>query len=241
MDRIAKLVPPGPGVTLAQAIQDEPDLKKMEQGRAARASSSTIARSLEGLARHASTHASGVVISDRPLVEYLPLFKGTNDEVMTQFTMDQIEKLGLIKFDFLGLKTLTVIKQALHLIESTEGRKVEIDRIPLDDEATYRLCSEGKTTGVFQLESSGMKDLLRRLRPEVFEDLVALVALYRPGPLGSNMVDDFITGKHGKIQDQVPPAPARAHPEGDLRRHPLPGTGHEDRPDPGQLHPRRGR
>jgi DNA polymerase-3 subunit alpha len=204
VDRIAKLVPLGPQVSLEQAIQDEPDLKKMTQGEGSEGKLLAIARSLEGLARHASTHASGVVISDRPLVEYLPLFKGTNNEIMTQFTMDQIEKLGLIKFDFLGLKTLTVIKQALQLIESTEGRKIDIGRIPLDDEATFRLCGEGRTTGVFQLESSGMKDLLRRLRPEVFEDMVALVALYRPGPLGSNMVDDFITGKHGKTRIKYP-------------------------------------
>lgn len=156
-----------------------------------------IARSLEGLSRHASTHASGVVISDRPLVEYLPLFKGSNDEVMTQFTMDQIEKLGLIKFDFLGLKTLTVIKHTLRLIKETTGDSIDIDQIPLDDGPAYRLCSEGRTTGVFQLESAGMKELLRRLKPGVFEDLVALVALYRPGPLGSNMVDEFIQGKHG--------------------------------------------
>jgi DNA polymerase-3 subunit alpha len=141
-----------------------------------------------------------VVISDRPLVDYLPLFKGTNNEVMTQFTMDQIEKLGLIKFDFLGLKTLTVIKQALNLIEKTVGLKLDIEKIPLHDEATYRLCGEGKTTGVFQLESSGMKEVLRRLKPEVFEDMIALVALYRPGPLGSNMVEEFIAGKHGKTK-----------------------------------------
>jgi DNA polymerase-3 subunit alpha len=204
VDRIAKLVSPGPGVTLEAAIQGEPELRKMEQGEAGGNKLLKIARSLEGLSRHASTHASGVVISDRPLVEYLPLFKGTNDEVMTQFTMDQIEKLGLIKFDFLGLKTLTVIKQTLGLIEKTAGQRIDIDGIPLDDEATYRLCGEGRTTGVFQLESSGMKDLLRRLRPEVFEDLVALVALYRPGPLGSNMVDDFITGKHGKTRIKYP-------------------------------------
>jgi DNA polymerase-3 subunit alpha len=204
VDRIAKLVPLGPHVSLEQAIQNEPDLRKMEQGQGAEAKILAIARSLEGLARHASTHASGVVISDRPLVEYLPLFKGPNNEIVTQFTMDQIEKLGLIKFDFLGLKTLTVIKQALRLIESTEGRQIDISGIPLDDEATYRLCSEGKTTGVFQLESSGMKDLLRRLRPEIFEDLVALVALYRPGPLGSNMVDEFIAGKHGKTRIKYP-------------------------------------
>jgi DNA polymerase-3 subunit alpha len=198
VDRIAKLVPAGPKVSLLKAMEEEPELRKLEQGEAPYKKLLTIARSLEGLSRHASTHASGVVISDRPLVDYLPLFKGTNEEVMTQFTMEQIERLGLIKFDFLGLKTLTVIKHALGLIQKTAGRRIDIDKIPLDDPATYQLCSEGKTTGVFQLESSGMKDLLRRLKPEVFEDLIALVALYRPGPLGSNMVEEFIAGKHGK-------------------------------------------
>ncbi len=200
VDRIAKLVPAGPNVTLEKAIQEEPELKRLQEGEEHQKKLLKIAQSLEGLSRHASTHASGVVISDRPLVEYLPLFKGTNDEVMTQFTMEEIEKLGLIKFDFLGLKTLTVIKHALELIEKTLGQHVDIDKIPLDDQATYQLCGEGKTTGVFQLESSGMKDLLRRLKPEVFEDLIALVALYRPGPLGSNMVEEFIAGKHGKTK-----------------------------------------
>ena len=198
VDRVAKLVPAGPKVSLARAMEEEPELRKLEQGETPYKRLLTIAQSLEGLSRHASTHASGVVISDRPLVDYLPLFKGTNEEVMTQFTMEQIERLGLIKFDFLGLKTLTVIKHALGLIEKTAGRRIDIDKIPLDDAATYQLCSEGRTTGVFQLESSGMKDLLRRLKPEVFEDLIALVALYRPGPLGSNMVEEFIAGKHGK-------------------------------------------
>jgi DNA polymerase-3 subunit alpha len=200
VDKIAKLVPEGPNVRLDQAIADEPELRRMEEGDENERKLLKIARSLEGLSRHASTHASGVVISDKPLVEYLPLFKGTNSEVMTQFTMDQIEKLGLIKFDFLGLKTLTVIKQALKLIEESSGQKIDMEKIPLSDEATYQLCQEGKTTGVFQLESSGMKDLLRRLKPEIFDDLVALVALYRPGPLGSNMVDEFIKGKHGKVK-----------------------------------------
>jgi DNA polymerase-3 subunit alpha len=200
VDRIAKLIPAGPNVSLEKAMEEEPDLRKLEEGEPRHRKLLKIARSLEGLSRHASTHASGVVISDRPLVEYLPLFKGSNDEVMTQFTMDQIEKLGLIKFDFLGLKTLTVIKHTLRLIEASTGENVDMDRIPLDDEATYRLCSEGKTTGVFQLESAGMKELLRRLRPEVFEDMIALVALYRPGPLGSNMVEEFIAGKHGKTR-----------------------------------------
>lgn len=200
VDRIAKMVPAGPNVSLKKAMEEEPELRKLEQGDTLHRKLLRIARSLEGLSRHASTHASGVVISDRPLVEYLPLFKGSNDEVMTQFTMDQIEKLGLIKFDFLGLKTLTVIKHTLRLVEEQTGRKIDIDKIPLDDQATYGLCCEGKTTGVFQLESAGMKDLLRRLRPEVFEDMIALVALYRPGPLGSNMVEEFIAGKHGKAK-----------------------------------------
>lgn len=198
VDKIAKLVPAGPNVSLEKAMAEEPEFKKLEQGEEHQRKLLKIARSLEGLSRHASTHASGVVISDLPLVEYLPLFKGSNDEIMTQFTMDQIEKLGLIKFDFLGLKTLTVIKQALQLIEKNRGIRIDIDKLPLDDAETYRLCSEGRTTGVFQLESSGMKELLRRLKPGVFEDMVALVALYRPGPLGSNMVEDFIDGKHGK-------------------------------------------
>jgi len=186
VDKIAKLVPAGPNVNLEKAMAEEPEFKKLEQGEGYQRKLLKIARSLEGLSRHASTHASGVVISDRPLVEYLPLFKGSNDEIMTQFTMDQIEKLGLIKFDFLGLKTLTVIKQALQLIEKNRGMRLDVDKLPLDDSETYRLCSEGRTTGVFQLESSGMKELLRRLKPGVFEDMVALVALYRPGPLGSN-------------------------------------------------------
>ncbi|MFZ7111204.1 MAG: DNA polymerase III subunit alpha [Desulfatiglandales bacterium] len=200
VDKIAKLVPAGPGVSLEKAMLEEPELKKLEQGEAHQQKLLKIARSLEGLSRHASTHASGVVISDRPLVEYLPLYKGSNNEIMTQFTMDQIEKLGLIKFDFLGLKTLTVIRQALQLIEKNQKVRIDVDKLPLDDAETYRLCSEGRTTGVFQLESSGMKELLRRLKPEVFEDMVALVALYRPGPLGSNMVEDFIAGKHGKTK-----------------------------------------
>lgn len=204
VDRIAKLVPERLGVTLEKALEEEPDLKQLEEKDGPAKKLLRISRSIEGLTRHASTHASGVVISDRPLVEYLPLFKGSRDEVMTQYTMGQIEKLGLIKFDFLGLKTLTVIKHALKLIEETTGERIHIERIPLDDEATYQLVSKGRTTGVFQLESSGMKEILRRLKPEVFEDMVALVALYRPGPLGSNMIDEFISGKHGKVKARYP-------------------------------------
>ncbi|MFP4085312.1 MAG: DNA polymerase III subunit alpha [Desulfobacteraceae bacterium] len=198
VDRIAKLVPEGPGVTLDQAIREEPELKQLESQEGPAKRLLNVSRSLEGLARHASTHACGVVISDRALVDYLPLYKGARGEIMAQFTMDRIEQLGLIKFDFLGLKTLTVIKEALMLIQKTTGLEVNFHKISLDDEATYQLCTDGKTTGVFQLESSGMKELLRRLKPGVFEDMIALMALYRPGPLGSNMIDDFLNGKHGK-------------------------------------------
>jgi len=196
VDKIAKMVPEGTNVWLSQAIEEEPGLKKMVDGEEIEKKLLKISLSLEGLSRHVSTHASGVVISDKPLVEYLPLCKGTNDEIMTQFTMDQIEKLGLIKFDFLGLKTLTVIKQTLKLIEESSGKKIDIDQIPLDDKETYIICQEAKTTGIFQLESDGMKDLLRRLKPEVFEDLIALVALYRPGPM--EWIDDYLNGKHGR-------------------------------------------
>ena len=203
-DRIAKLIPEGINVTLDEAIEAEPQLKALEEGTDDERRLLRISRSLEGLSRHASTHASGIVISDRPLVEYLPLFKGPNGEVMTQYTMDQVAQLGLIKFDFLGLKTLTVIQHTVDLIKETTGEVVNLDEIRMDDEQTFKLISEGKTTGVFQLESSGMKELLRNLKPGVFEDVVASVALYRPGPLGSNMVDDFIKRKHGEITIKFP-------------------------------------
>ncbi|NLD37595.1 MAG: DNA polymerase III subunit alpha [Desulfatiglans sp.] len=196
VDKIAKMVPEGPKVTLASAMEEEPDLKKLENGQETERKLLRIAKALEGIARHSSTHASGIVISDKPLVEYLPVIKGQNDEIMTQFTMDQLEKVGLIKFDFLGLKTLTVIKHAVMIIKESTGADIDIDNISLTDEKTFRLCQEGKTTGVFQLESDGMKDLLRRLKPEDFEDLVALVALYRPGPM--DWIPDYIDGKHGK-------------------------------------------
>lgn len=199
-DRIAKLIPEGINITLDEAIEAEPQLKAMEEGTDDERRLLRISRSLEGLTRHASTHASGIVISDKPLVEYLPLFRGPNGEVMTQYTMDQVAQLGLIKFDFLGLKTLTVIQDTLDLIKGTTGQVVNLDEIEIGDDETFRLTSEGKTTGVFQLESSGMKELLRNLKPGVFEDIVASVALYRPGPLGSNMVDDFIKRKHGEIK-----------------------------------------
>ena len=200
VDRIAKLVPDQLNMTLEKALKFEPKLAELEKKDPKVAELLTVARSLEGLPRHASTHAAGVVISDRPMVEYLPLAKGQDGETVTQFDMKYVEKAGLIKFDFLGLKTLTVIDTALKIIKEHLGTDIDLHKIPLDDAETYDLLSSGNTTGVFQLESSGMKDLVRRMRPSSFTDIIALVALYRPGPIESGMVDQFVKAKHGEIE-----------------------------------------
>ncbi len=142
----------------------------------------TLAQALEGLPRHASTHAAGVVISSSPLVEMVPLYRGQQNEVVTQYAMKDVEKIGLIKFDFLGLKTLTMIADVIKRVNQSQPENLEIQKIPLDDRPTYDLLCSGDTSGVFQLESSGMRDLVVRLLPERFEDLVALLALYPPGP-----------------------------------------------------------
>ena len=139
-----------------------------------------------------------MVIGDKPLVEYLPLYKGKKDEIVTQFDMKIVEKIGLVKFDFLGLRNLTVIANTLKLIALQGKEPPDMNQIDDDDPATYALLCSGDTTGVFQLESAGMKDLLTRLRPECFDDVIALVALYRPGPLDSGMVTDFVQRKHGR-------------------------------------------
>jgi len=198
VDSIAKLIPGTLNITLDQALEQEPRLKELADRDEMVSKLLSLARSLEGMVRHASTHAAGVVISHRPLMEYIPLYKGGNGEVVTQYAMKDVERVGLVKFDFLGLKTLTVLKKAVELIERTKGIKIELARIPLDDQDTYRLLGSGDTSGIFQLESSGMRDLLVKLRPETFKDLIALVALYRPGPLGSGMVDEFIKRRHKK-------------------------------------------
>ena len=199
VDKIAKLVPNVLNITIDQAIVQEPKLKELMDKDPQVATLIKLSRALEGLPRHASTHAAGVVISDAPLVNYLPLYRGQKGEVITQFAMNEVGKIGLIKFDFLGLRTLTVIQEAIHLIHfSHPDALFDINNLPLDDARTYELLCSGDTEGIFQLESSGMKDLIRRLRPETFDEIIALLALYRPGPLGSGMVDDFIKGKHGK-------------------------------------------
>ncbi len=200
VDRVAKLIPNTLNITLSQALKQEPRLEEWVKKDSRMASLFDIARSLEGLSRHASTHAAGVVIANRPLMEYLPLYHGQNGEVMTQYPMKDVEKIGLVKFDFLGLKTLTVVDNAIRLIEKESGVKVDISQLPLDDSKTFALFGAGSTLGIFQLESPGMRDLLTKLKPESFKDIIALVALYRPGPLASGMVEDFIKRKHGQGQ-----------------------------------------
>ncbi|MBI4773987.1 MAG: DNA polymerase III subunit alpha [Deltaproteobacteria bacterium] len=200
VDRIAKLIPNKLNITLEEAIKEEPRLKELEQKDPKVKELLAISRSLEGLPRHASTHAAGVVISDRPLDEYMPLYRGANGEVVTQYDMKSVEDVGLIKFDFLGLKTLTVIEHALNLIQKKTGSELNLNRIPLDDAKAYELLCAGDTTGVFQLESAGMKELLKRMKPACFEDVIALVALYRPGPMESGMIDDYVRRKHGETK-----------------------------------------
>ena len=206
VDAIAKMVPDVLNISLEDALLQEPRLSELAEKDPNVADLIRICRVLEGLPRHASTHAAGVVIADRPLIDYLPLYRGKKGEVVTQFDMKIVEKIGLVKFDFLGLRNLTVIAKTLDLITRQGKTPLDLETIDLTDEATYRLLSAGDTTGVFQLESSGMKDLLVRLKPECFDDIIALVALYRPGPMESGMIDDYVARKHGKkaVEYMVP-------------------------------------
>ena len=209
VDRVAKLVPPQLNITLEDALAQEPRLRDLTETDPKIGELMTVARALEGLARHASTHAAGVVISQEPLTDHVPLYKGANDEVVTQYPMGDVEKIGLVKFDLLGLKTLTMINHAVRLITARRAggapsrvpdEPLDIGRLSLDDAATYGLLASGRTTGIFQLESPGMRNLLVKIKPECFEDLIAILALYRPGPLESGMVDDFIKRKRDPSQ-----------------------------------------
>jgi DNA polymerase III subunit alpha len=203
-DRLAKLVPEpvqGKSPPVKEAIEQEPELKRLYNSDDKVRELLDIAAALEGLNRHAGMHAAGIVISEEPLWEHVPCFRGQNDEIVTQFAMKEVEKAGLVKFDFLGLKTLTVIQTAVALINQQRGPdqpRFDIDAIPTDDAGVYQMIAKGDTTGVFQLESSGFREILKKLKPDKLEDIVAAVALYRPGPLEGGMVDDFIDRKHGK-------------------------------------------
>ncbi|MBU0991865.1 MAG: DNA polymerase III subunit alpha [Proteobacteria bacterium] len=198
VDAICKMVPDEIGIKLDQALTKEPKIKELIDTRPDIAELINICKVLEGLPRHCSTHAAGVVVSDKPLVEYLPTYRGKNGEVVTQLDMKRVEQIGLVKFDFLGLRNLTVIEDCLKIIEGNTGKRPDLLEIDFEDKKTFHLLSTGDTTGVFQLESSGMKDLLVRLKPECFNDIIALVALYRPGPLDSGMVDAYVERKHGR-------------------------------------------
>jgi DNA polymerase-3 subunit alpha len=198
VDRIAKLVPETLGITLDQAIDQSAELRSRAEADGQVAKLLETARGLEGLTRHASTHAAGVVISNEPLINQVPLYRDPKSgDVVTQFDMRSVEKLGLIKFDFLGLRTLTTIADAERRIRETVNPNFRTADMALDDSNTYQLLSSGDTEGVFQVESSGMTELVAKLRPKTFKELIPIVALYRPGPLGSGMVDDYVNRKNG--------------------------------------------
>ena len=197
-DRIAKLIPTMPlNITLNEAIKNEPRLADEEKNNPVVARLLSLSRILEGLNRHSSTHAAGVVISDVPLVERVPLCS-SKDDVVSQFSMNDIQEVGLTKFDFLGLKTLTVIKNTLKFIKESKGVEINIDTLPLDDKKTYDLFMRGATDGIFQMESDGMTDVAVKLKPDCIEDIIALIALYRPGPM--KMISEFINRKQGKTK-----------------------------------------
>ena len=203
-----------------------------------------LAKRLEGLARNVGTHAGGVVIAPQPITEYMPLYADADGALLTQLDKDDLEAIGLIKFDFLGLKTLTIIDKAVAAINRERAARGEpplnIDAIPVDDAKTYELLRQCRTTAVFQLESLGMRDLIKRLQPDRFDDLTAIVALFRPGPM--QMADEFIArkhraGAHARLSASAP----RSDAEADLRRDPVSRASHADRADPRRLLARRRR
>ncbi len=202
VDVIAKLIPTDPGTTLDTAFDLVPELRELEKRDESHRQLFLHARILEGLNRHAGTHAAGVIITPGPCTEYFPLYK-QGDDLTSQYTMEYIEKIGCLKVDFLGLRTLTVIKDAVNMINSKDER-VDIDKIPMDDPDVFNLAGRGETIGIFQFESGGMRDYLKKLKPSCIDDLIAMNALYRPGPLGSNMVDDFIQCKNGNKKIEYP-------------------------------------
>ena len=198
VERLTKMVPATLNIKLADAILQEPGFNEAAKKDPKIDEVLKVALRLEGLARNCSVHAAGVVISPQPLRELVPLYKTNRDEIVTQYDMGGLEKLQLLKMDFLGLTTLTLIQDALRLIQKRHGLEIVPEDLPLDDPATYEVFSKGLTSGVFQFESPGMRDILRRYHPSRLEDLTALNALYRPGPIQGGMVDDFIERKWGR-------------------------------------------
>jgi len=200
VDKVAKQIPAALDMTLDKALEESETLRQMEQNDPKVRELLSVAKRLEGMTRHASVHAAGVVIAPQAITEYAPLYRGAHDEIVTQWSMKDIERVGLLKMDFLGLSTLTLIDDCVKEIERTTGERLDIERVALDDAKTYQIFQDGQTFGIFQFESSGMRDILRKAKPQSLEDLIALNALYRPGPLRSGMVDDFIARKGGKVE-----------------------------------------
>ncbi len=198
VDRLAKLIPNQLNITLEDALKQSSQLRAQVNSDERLRELIDVAMRLEGLARHASTHAAGVVISPQPLTEVVPVYKTNRDEITTQYDMNALERIGLLKMDFLGLTTLTVLDDTVRLMEQNRGIKIDLNELPLDDAEAYKLFARGETTAIFQFESHGMRDILRRYQPTRLEDLTALNALYRPGPIQGGMIDDFINRKHGK-------------------------------------------
>lgn len=198
VDVISKLIPEKLGISLDEAIETEPRLRELMDNEPRIGTLMDLARRVEGLTRHASIHAAGVIISDKPLIENAPLYRGVDGENVVQYDMKMAEKIGLIKFDFLGLKTLTLIYDALKLIEKNRNKKFTVHDISLNDPGIYDIMSRGNTAGIFQFEGDGISDLIKRVRPSCFEDITAINALYRPGPM--QMLDEYIGRKHGKIK-----------------------------------------
>ncbi|MDR2488984.1 MAG: DNA polymerase III subunit alpha [Desulfovibrio sp.] len=204
-DRIAKLIPADLKMTIAKAMDLQPDLRALYHNDPEVKNLMDTSMRLEGMCRHASIHAAGLVVSDRPMTDYLPVYRGKREEdVVTQFDMKWVEKVGLVKFDFLGLRNMTIIDDTLKNIAAQGKEAPDMDALPLSDPETYKLYAGGDTDGVFQVESSGMRQYLRQLRPSVFEDIIAMLALYRPGPLKSGMVTEFIKRKHGQLKVSYP-------------------------------------
>ena len=205
-----------------------------------------VAKGLEGLRRQDGIHAAAVVITDEPLTEYLPVQRkpdGNNPDdapVVTQYEMHGVEELGLLKMDFLGLRNLSVIERSLDLIEVSTGGRPDIDAIPLDDPETFAMLRKGDSMGVFQLEGGPMRSLMRSLAPTTFDDVAALVALYRPGPMAANMHRDYADRKNGRQRGQLPPPRSRGDPRRHLRADDLPGVGHAGGPEDRRLRPGRG-
>ncbi len=198
VDKIAKMIPNELGITLEDALKNSTELDTLVRENEQISRLVSIARAVEGFPRHASIHAAGVVITPQVITDYVPLARASEGEATTQYPMEDLETIGLLKMDFLGLRTLTVLQDTMELVRETKGEELTLSAIPQGDTAAYSLLRSGQTLGLFQLESSGMRRLLVQLAPEVFEDLISLVALYRPGPLGSGMVDDFIKRRHGE-------------------------------------------